>query len=68
MKEQGLVSKAAVNESKIDNILNRNFVSDKPLKVIVSDLTYVRVKQRWHYLCVLVDFIAVILLAISWTQ
>jgi len=23
--------------------------------VIVSDLTYVRVKQKWHYICVLVD-------------
>src|SRR5690625_473267 len=65
MKEQGLVSKytvaqyqvskSTVNESKVDNILKRNFVSDEPLKVIVSDLTYVRVKQSWHYLCILVD-------------
>src|SRR5690625_886893 len=66
MKEQGLVSKyavaqykvskLAVNESKIDNVLNRKFVSNEPLKVIGSDLTYVRVKQNWHYICVLVDF------------
>src|SRR5699024_363033 len=65
MKEQGLVSKytvaqykvskSTVNESEIDNILNRNFVSNEPLKVIVSDLTYVRVKANWYYLCVLVD-------------
>src|SRR5699024_6932748 len=65
MKEQGLVSKytvaqykvskSSVNESKIDNILNRNFTSDRPMQVVVSDLTYVRVKQNWHYICVLVD-------------
>jgi putative transposase len=23
--------------------------------VLVTDLTYVRVKQQWHYLCVIVD-------------
>ncbi|SFA96364.1 putative transposase [Lentibacillus halodurans] len=23
--------------------------------MIVSDLTYVRVQQKWHYICVLVD-------------
>src|SRR5699024_936477 len=65
MKEQGLVSKytvaqfkvskSLVNESKVGNELNREFYSDKPLKVIVSDLTYVRVKQNWHYICVLMD-------------
>src|SRR5690625_5218500 len=65
MKEQGLVSKytvaqykptkASCNESKIANVLNREFDSSEPLKVIVSDLTYVRVKQNWHYICVLVD-------------
>src|SRR5690625_5813629 len=65
MKEQGLVSKYTVaqykptrtscNESKVDNVLNREFDTNQPLKVIVSDLTYVRVKQNWHYICVLVD-------------
>jgi len=65
MKEQGLVSKytvaqfklrnTTVNESEVGNVLNREFNQDKELKVIVSDLTYVRVKQKWHYICVLVD-------------
>src|SRR5699024_5336145 len=65
MKDQGLVSKYTVsqykptktscNESKVNNVLDREFDSDQPLKVIVSDLTYVRVKQNWHYICVLVD-------------
>ncbi|MFA8440175.1 IS3 family transposase [Pueribacillus sp. YX66] len=65
MNEQGLVSKytvaqfkprkTTVNESEIGNVLNCKFNQDKELKVIVSDLTYVRVKQNWHYICVLVD-------------
>lgn len=65
MKEQGLVSKytvaqykprkTTVNESEVGNVLDREFNQDQELKVIVSDLTYVRVNQRWHYICVLVD-------------
>ena len=65
MKEQGLVSKytiaqfnpqkSTVNESDVGNVLNREFDQDHALKVVVSDLTYVRVQQRWHYICVLVD-------------
>ncbi|SES26733.1 HTH-like domain-containing protein [Gracilibacillus ureilyticus] len=65
MKEQGLVSKNTVaqfkpsefscNESEAGNTLNRAFDQDQELKVVVSDLTYVRVGQKWHYICVLVD-------------
>lgn len=57
MKEQGIVSKytiaqyksqkAKCNESEIGNVLNREFErefeQDEALKVVVSDLTYVRV-------------------------
>ncbi|MBP1916780.1 putative transposase [Lederbergia galactosidilyticus] len=65
MKEQGLVSKytvaqfnprkTSVNESETGNVLNREFDQNQELKVVVSDLTYVRVGQKWHYICVLVD-------------
>ena len=65
MKEQGLVSKytvaqfkplkSTVNESEVKNILEREFNQDKELKVVVSDLTYVRVAQKWHYICFLTD-------------
>ena len=65
MKQQGLVSKytvaqfkptkSTVNESETSNILNREFKQDKELKVVVSDLTYVRVGHTWHYICLLVD-------------
>lgn len=65
MREKGLVSKYTVaqfkpakkacNESEVGNTLNREFEQEQELKVVVSDLTYVRVKDNWHYICVLVD-------------
>lgn len=65
MKEQGLVSKytiaqykpakTACNESEVGNVLNREFNPDQELKVVVSDLTYVRVNHKWHYICLLTD-------------
>ncbi|MEV2375000.1 IS3 family transposase [Paenibacillus larvae] len=65
MKEQGLVStytvaqykphKAACNESQQPNELNRKFEQSEAKRVVVSDLTYVKVKNRWHYICIFVD-------------
>lgn len=65
MKQEGLVSSYTVaqykqhvdtcNESKVANIVNRNFDNDTPLQVVVSDLTYVRVGMSWNYICVLMD-------------
>jgi transposase InsO family protein len=65
MKENGLVSKYTVaqfkphvdkcNESRIENELNRKFDQQKELTVVVSDLTYVRVENQWHYICLFVD-------------
>ncbi|AIM15246.1 transposase [Bacillus sp. X1(2014)] len=65
MKENGLVSNYTVgqfkphvdkcNESKVENVLNREFDQQKELTVVVSDLTYVRVQKNWHYICLFVD-------------
>lgn len=65
MKEQGLVStytvaqfkphKAACNEEATANTLNREFDQTEAKRFVVSDLTYVKVQNRWHYICVLVD-------------
>lgn len=65
MKQEGLVSsyttaqfhpqKDTCNESKVANVVNREF-DDQPYRnVVVSDLTYVRVGLNWNYICVLVD-------------
>ena len=43
------------NEEKVRNVLNREFSHRKPLEVIVSDLTYVRINQRWAYVCAITD-------------
>lgn len=65
MKANGLISKYTLkqykhpkesgNESGVENILNREFNQTEAFKVIVSDLTYVRVANRWHYICILLD-------------
>ena len=65
MKQEGLVSnyttaqfklhKDGCNESKTENILNRQFKGQEYRNVVVSDLTYVRVGSEWNYICILVD-------------
>jgi len=65
MKEQGLVSKYTVaqykpskttcNEANLVNELDRQFDQEHDLKVVVSDLTYVRVGFKWHYICTILD-------------
>ena len=65
MKQEGLVSnyttaqfkpqKDTCNESKVENILNREFQGQDYRKVVVSDLTYVRVGKSWNYICILID-------------
>ena len=65
MKQEGLVSnyttaqfkpqKDTCNESKTENVLNRQFQNREYRDVVISDLTYVRVGTCWNYICVLVD-------------
>jgi putative transposase len=65
MNENGLVSNYTVaqykvhvancNESSIPNIVDRKFDNRKKLEVAVSDLTYVKVADKWNYVCTLID-------------
>ena len=65
MKQEGIVSnyttaqfkpqRDACNESKTENVLNRQFQNREYRDVVISDLTYVRVGAHWNYICVLVD-------------
>ena len=65
MKENALVSNYTVaqykvhskgcNEAKISNIVDRKFDDRAKLEVAVSDLTYVRVANKWNYIFTLVD-------------
>lgn len=65
MKKYGLVSKYVkrrkngrkqlVNEDSQPNIVKREFDDREPFEVVVSDLTYVKVGSKWHYICLLMD-------------
>jgi putative transposase len=65
MRQEGLVSnytiaqfrpqKDSCNESKVKNVVDRQFSEQPYRNVVVSDLTYVRVGMNWNYICVLVD-------------
>jgi len=50
--------KNRVNEEAKPNIVNREFDGRAVLEVVVSDLTYVRVGGKWHYVCLLLDLAA----------
>ncbi len=65
MRENGLdsnytiaqykVYRTPVNDEKARNEVNREFNGRKPLEVIVSDLTYVRVAGKWNYIRIILD-------------
>jgi putative transposase len=48
-------SEKNINEALTPNLLDRQFDNQTELAVVVSDLTYVRVKGSWHYICILLD-------------
>lgn len=65
MKKLGLVSKYTIaqykvhkptcNEEPVKNELDRKFDNQPKRAVVISDLTYIRVGQKWNYACVLLD-------------
>ena len=65
MTEHGFISKYTIktykpvasktNEDEVENVLYRDFSDKNFRQVVVSDLTYVRVNNRWNYICVLLD-------------
>lgn len=56
------------NEASIPNHLARQFNQEKPLEVLVTDLTYVRVGSRWAYICLMIDLFnrEIIGLSVGW--
>ena len=50
--------KNRVNDETTPNILNRKFNGCTPMEVVVSDLTYIKVSGKWHYICLLIDISA----------
>jgi transposase InsO family protein len=54
-KKQYKVHSPGCNEDKIANVVNRGFDKEEALDVVVSDLTYVNVKGKWNYICLIID-------------
>jgi len=54
-KRRAKYKKRAVNEENKPNIVARSFNNRKPLEVVASDLTYVKVGGQYHYICLLLD-------------
>ena len=46
---------AGVEHKRFPNILNRQFYADKPLKKLVTDVTYIKHKNQWYYLACYLD-------------
>lgn len=46
---------ASKNEQKIDTVLSRQFDRHQPMEALVTDLTYVKVGSKWHYVCFILD-------------
>ena len=42
-------------ENMKENILNRDFHSDEPLKKLVTDITYIPCREKMIYLCTIID-------------
>ena len=65
MKELGIKSKLSrkfkiTTNSKhnylvVENVLDRNFIVDKPSKIWVSDITYIQTKEGFLYLTTVID-------------
>lgn len=48
--------KSDVNNDEVANVVNREFAPKrKKHEVVVSDLTYVKIAGKWHYICLLLD-------------
>ena len=53
--KQYKVHETSCNEDKTENIVNREFDNKRDLEIVVSDLTYVNVDGKWHYICLLIN-------------
>jgi len=53
--KQFKVHRSTCNEDNTTNLVKREFDDRDELEVVVSDLTYVNVKGKWNYICILLD-------------
>lgn len=46
---------SGTEHNRFSNILNRQFHATSPMQKIVTDVTYIKHKNKWHYLAVYLD-------------
>lgn len=46
---------AGVNEKYNENLVKQSFNNHEKNHTLVSDLTYVKVNNKWHYICIICD-------------
>ena len=54
-KTKHSVTDNGTEHRRFSNILNREFKTDKPIQKIVTDVTYIKNKGKWYYLCCYLD-------------
>lgn len=47
----------AHTEPVAPNLLDRNFTTLVPNMAWVTDITYIKVRRKWHYLTVVIDLV-----------
>lgn len=55
VKKYVVTTDSSHKEPLAENILNRNFTPDGPNIAWVSDITYLKIGGKWHYLTVFID-------------
>lgn len=53
--KQFKATKNASSSKEGVDLVNQNFSNKERLDIVVSDLTYVRVGNKWHYVCIMLD-------------
>ena len=46
---------AGAEHNRFPNILNRDFSSDQPMQKVVTDVTYIKHRNKWYYLACYLD-------------
>jgi transposase InsO family protein len=51
-----------------DDLINQNFAADRPDEKYVSDITYVRTREGWLYLCIVLDLFSKMVIGWSFSR
>ena len=55
VRKQKSPTTTGAEHNRFPNILNRGFYSDKPMQKVVTDVTYIKHKNKWYYLVLYLD-------------